>query len=76
MREAAILTPNNTIRPDRVMISGDRAVVLDYKFTAQQRPSHILQVRDYMAALQNMGYKHIEGWLWYAFPNQLIRVND
>lgn len=76
MREAAILTPNNTIRPDRVMISGDTAVVLDYKFTAQQRPSYILQVRDYMAALQNMGYKHIEGWLWYAFPNQLIRVND
>jgi len=75
MREAAILTPNNTIRPDRVMISGDTAVVLDYKFTAQQRPSHILQVRDYMTALQNMGYKRIEGWLWYAFPNQLIQVN-
>jgi hypothetical protein len=28
-----------------------------------------------MAALQNMGYKRIEGWLWYAFPNQLIQVN-
>ena len=75
MREVAILTPNTNIRPDRVMIRGDQAVVLDYKFTAQQHPRHIRQVRDYMAALRDIGYTRVEGWLWYAFPNQLVQVN-
>ena len=74
MREAAILMPNTTIRPDRVMIKGNTAVVLDYKFTLQQRPGHLMQVRDYMAALNDIGYTQVEGWLWYAFPNQLIQV--
>ena len=76
MREAAILTPHTLIRPDRVMIRGDRAVVLDYKFAAEHRPGYILQVRDYMSALMDMGYTRVEGWLWYAFTNQLVRVNE
>lgn len=74
MRESAILTPSTLIRPDRVMIRGDKAIVLDYKFTDKQRPSHILQVREYMDALRRMNYPEVEGWLWYAFTNQLIRV--
>ncbi len=76
MREAAILTPNAAIRPDRVMIRGEQAVVLDYKFTLSRHAGHMLQVRDYMSALRNMGYRHVEGWLWYALSNQLVRVND
>ena len=76
MREWAILQPHATIRPDRVMIKGDTAIVLDYKFTVQQRHGYILQVRDYMSALRQMGYAHVEGWLWYAFSNQLVRVNE
>lgn len=74
MRETDILTPNAVIRPDRVMIKGDTAVVLDYKFTNKQKPGYIYQVRDYMAALKKMNYAHVEGWLWYAFTNQLVRV--
>lgn len=74
MREAAILTPNAVIRPDRVMIKGDTAVVLDYKFTNKQRKVYILQVRDYMQALRRMQYKHVEGWIWYAFAGQLVKV--
>ena len=74
MREATILTPNTLIRPDRVMIKDGKAVVLDYKFTAEQRPGYIRQVRDYMAALARMGYNPVEGWLWYAFSNQLVKV--
>lgn len=74
MREAAILTPNTLIRPDRVMIKGNHAVVLDYKFTSEQRPGYIRQVRDYMSALTNMGYTRVEGWLWYALSNQLVKV--
>jgi len=75
MRESAILTPSAVIRPDRVMIKGDAAVVLDYKFTHQQRPTHVTQVREYIEALRNMGYTHVEGWLWYALSDHLLRVD-
>ena len=75
-REEAILTPTAVIRPDRVMIKGSKAVVLDYKFTTQQRPGHILQVRDYMSALRRMNYTDVEGWLWYAFGNKLVKVES
>ncbi len=75
MREAAILTPNALIRPDRVMIRGKQAVVLDYKFTGQQHAEHLMQVRDYMSALSNMGYSPVEGWLWYALADRLLQVN-
>ena len=76
MREWAILQPHATIRPDRVMIKGDTAIVLDYKFTDQPRRGYIQQVRDYMSALRDMHYTRVEGWLWYAFTNQLVRVNE
>lgn len=76
MREASILTPAGLIRPDRVMIKGDTAVVLDYKFTDNQRPGYIYQVSDYMRALKDMGFAHVEGWLWYAFSNQTVQVLD
>ena len=74
MREMAILKPASVIRPDRVMIKGDKAVVLDYKFTSEQRPGYMSQVRDYMSALKNMQYKQVEGWLWYANNNELVQV--
>lgn len=74
MREVAIMTPNTLIRPDRVMIQDNTAVVLDYKFTGKQQHEHILQVRDYMSALRKMGYAKVEGWLWYAFSGQLVEV--
>ena len=44
------------MRPDRVCIDGDRAVVLDYK-TGAPRAEHSAQVAEYALVLQNMGYK-------------------
>ena len=73
-REAAIITPGALRRPDRVMIKGSKAVVLDYKF-ATPKEDHVQQVRDYIAALEKIGYTEVEGWLWYAFNNKLERVD-
>ena len=72
-REAAIITQGALQRPDRVMIKDNKAVVLDYKF-ATPNEKHIEQVRNYIAALEKIGYKPVEGWLWYAFENKLERV--
>lgn len=64
-----------TRRPDRVMIKGQRAVVIDYKFGAEKHKSHTVQVERYMNLLQQMGYKHVEGYVWYLTRGEISEIN-
>ena len=64
---------SDTRRPDRVMINGDTAVVVDYKF-ATPKDDHDKQVKLYMKLLRQMGYKNISGYLWYVYKNEIIEV--
>lgn len=66
MTETAIITATGeSYRPDRVMIFGDKAVVLDYKFGNKKDSSYQTQVANYMKLLQSMGYGDVKGFLWY-----------
>ncbi|MBR1732601.1 MAG: hypothetical protein IJ729_02520, partial [Alloprevotella sp.] len=73
--EHAILLPSKagTIRPDRVMVRGAAAVVVDYKFGAPHA-SYPRQVRKYMQALREMGYTDVRGYLWYVDRNRVEAV--
>ena len=65
LSEQDIITPSgNMQRPDRVMLRGKHAIVIDYKFGHEQPKSHLEQVRDYMALLNQMGYT-TEGYIIY-----------
>ena len=55
-------------RPDRVMITGDKVIVVDFKF-GQQQPKYAKQVAEYMQLLKELGYEKVEGYLWYIRPN-------
>lgn len=66
---------DETRRPDRVMISGGKAVVVDYKF-GQQSPSHCKQIRRYMKLLNKMGYEQTEGYVWYMTLGQIVRIEN
>ena len=61
-------------RPDRVMIRGCRAVVVDYKFGMKSSPSYHRQIAEYMRLLSEMGYTEIEGYVWYVRLGQTERV--
>lgn len=66
LSERDILVPSSKKqRPDRVMIKGTHAIIIDYKFGYQQRKSHLEQVRDYMTYIQQMGYT-TEGYIIYS----------
>jgi ATP-dependent exoDNAse (exonuclease V) beta subunit len=70
--EEELLCQEGTIRPDRVMIKGDKVVVVDYKFGAVPDNDHHEQVAKYISALQNMGcYNTIEGYVWYVHLNKI-----
>lgn len=60
-------------RPDRVVTNGMNTLVIDFK-TGEPRPSHHQQVLHYMNLLQQMGYPHVEGRLWYLKDNRIVKI--
>jgi len=80
MNECNILSTNpkdgtlKTDRPDRVMIDGNNAVVVDFKF-GKVEAEHESQVQRYMSLLQQMGYKEVKGYVWYVFLDCILEVH-
>ncbi len=63
--EAPILLANgNLLRPDRVMINDDEALVIDFK-TGKPNKNHDDQIKQYTSALTELGYENVKGWLLY-----------
>lgn len=74
LSEQDILSPTgNTYRPDRIMISGSDAVVIDYKFGSEHQRQYREQVRTYMTLLDQMGY-HTRGYLVYITLHKIEPV--
>jgi hypothetical protein len=74
MKEAEILLPSGvTRRPDRVIITKEKAIVVDFKF-GEVRQDHYEQIRNYLKILNEMGYTETEGYLWYVDKNEILTV--
>ena len=63
----------HTLRPDRVMRDGNRYIVVDFKF-ARPHSDHAEQVKRYIEQLRHMGHTEVEGYVWYGYDNQIIKV--
>lgn len=63
----------NEYRPDKVMISGRQAKIIDYKFGAPDK-KYESQLRSYMRLYREMGYEDVEGYLWYVMSDTLVPV--
>ena len=61
-------------RPDRVMITGNRVVVVDYKFGEHADKRYHSQVRNYLKLIRQMGDDEVEGFLWYVELNKIEAV--
>ena len=74
--ENEIIVPGagSTRRPDRVMIRGTRAVVVDYKFGSREPGRYRRQVGEYLGLLRQMGYTKCEGYLWYVKLGEIEKV--
>jgi CRISPR/Cas system-associated exonuclease Cas4 (RecB family) len=58
------------------MFDRNQAIVVDYKFGEQENPHDQQQVKKYLSLIQESGYKHANGYLWYIELNKIIPVND
>ncbi len=73
--ECTILSRKQNLirRPDRVMIKGNEAVVVDYKF-GRKNEGHDEQVLKYIELLTDMKYENVKGYLWYVYRNEIKPV--
>ncbi len=68
-----LLKDGSTMRPDRVVIEGRKAIVIDYK-TGRMNDSHKKQIQSYAETLAEMGYTEIEKILVYFDLNKIVLV--
>ena len=73
-------------RPDRVIVSGDRAIIIDYKTArgvVKMLPSGMYsapdenktQIKKYAKLLRQIGYKDIQAYLWYILDDIVCEVS-
>ena len=74
LNETTIVTPRGELyRPDRVLLKGNHATVIDYKFGTVEHTSHIQQVENYGSLLKEMGYS-CTGCLCYVKLKKVVNV--
>lgn len=75
LNETTIITPTGALyRPDRVVLNGNHATVVDYKFGAAEHLAHIRQVENYAGLLREMGYS-CSGYLCYVKLKKVVTVS-
>ncbi|MCF0177670.1 MAG: UvrD-helicase domain-containing protein [Bacteroidales bacterium] len=74
LNEADIIdTSGKTYRPDRIVAKNGKTIVIDYKF-GEKNQEYVRQVRKYISLLKKMNYPSPEGYIWYMFDNEIIKV--
>ena len=75
LNETTILIPTGAqYRPDRVVIRGNEATVIDYKFGDKESKTYLQQVKQYMNLICEMGYQ-TNGFVCYVSLKKVERVN-
>jgi ATP-dependent helicase/nuclease subunit A len=59
-----LLDKGQVLRPDRIVINDQQAVVLDYK-TGEQKEEHLAQIKGYCQAVNQVTQKKTLGYLIY-----------
>ena len=75
LNERDLILPGGDIyRPDRVVLKKERTLIIDYKFGEKEEQGHLKQVDRYATILRKMGYKGLEGYLWYINKKKIQKV--
>jgi len=73
-KEAEIILSNgDLLRPDRVVIDRDQAIVIDFK-TGMKKTEHHVQITSYKNQLTEMGYHQVRAVLIYVDPVEVVEL--
>jgi ATP-dependent exoDNAse (exonuclease V) beta subunit len=62
------------LRPDRVIVEEDRVTVIDFKFGELEKNLYKHQLVNYMEKFREMGYRQVEGFLWYVMLDKIVKI--
>ena len=68
-----LTTTGKVLRPDRVMIDGRKATVIDYKFGHEHHNIYQEQLRNYVLLLEQMGYQ-VEAYIVYVAQYKIEQI--
>ena len=71
--EREIACQGKWYQPDRVMVSSNRTVVVDFK-REKESSSHHKQVQEYANYLEGMGYENLEMYLVYVSDLRIVQL--
>ncbi|MDO4497191.1 MAG: UvrD-helicase domain-containing protein [Bacteroidales bacterium] len=76
LNEQNIVThTTHTQRPDRIIFTPDgRVIIIDYKTGTTHSSKYHKQVDYYMKLMRDMGYRKVEGYLWYIDQKKIEKV--
>ncbi|RIH67204.1 Dna2/Cas4 domain-containing protein [Mariniphaga sediminis] len=74
LNERNLLLPGKLLRPDRMMVSGKHAIVVDYKWGDKMPEKYHSQVKRYAETLKKCGFEMVEGYLWYINQDEVEKV--
>ena len=77
LNEVPVIGPDGSVhRPDRVVITPEKVYVIDYKIRENDDVTrrYVSQVGRYVDLYKSMGYRDVEGWLWYLQDKETVRV--
>jgi len=69
-----LMGQGNILRPDRVIVRDDQAIVIDYKFGKNKDKAHIRQVDAYKKLLEKMDYKQVSAFVLYGKLDEIVEV--
>ncbi|UTW65689.1 UvrD-helicase domain-containing protein [bacterium SCSIO 12643] len=73
-KEAEIILSNgDLLRPDRVVIEDEQAIVIDFK-TGMKKTDHHAQITSYKNQLIGMGYQDVRAVLIYVDPVEVVEL--
>ena len=68
-----LTTTGKTLRPDRVMLKGNQATVIDYKFGKEHKATYQEQLRNYALLLRQMNYD-VEAYIVYVGQQRIEKI--
>ncbi len=74
LNERSLLSGKSNFRPDRIMISENNAIVVDYKTGSLEKQAYEKQVKNYAWSLKEAGLKNVSGYLWYLKTNKVEKI--
>jgi ATP-dependent exoDNAse (exonuclease V) beta subunit len=62
------------LRPDRIMLKQDSAVVIDYKSGKEKMKIYNYKMKKYCKGVKALGYSKVKGYIWYLRDDTLEEV--